>query len=84
MLILFCRRMSKKKVRQWRKELERAESNEKEYNRIREALLDGLSKGQTTLDGDTQHEKLEVVEKAIIENLKVKQDLEVILATYKK
>jgi len=42
--------MSKKKVRQWRKDLERAETNEKEY----------------------------------IENLKVKQDLEVILATYKK
>ena len=51
------------------------------YNYIRSALLDGLAAGQVTADGDSQHEKLERVERAIRGNLEVKQDLEVIIAT---
>ena len=51
------------------------------FNYIRSALLDGLAAGQATADGDSQHEKLESVERAIRGILEVKQDLEVIIAT---
>jgi len=63
------------------RELQRSKANDVEYNRIRKALLDGLTRGETTRDGDSQHEKLESVERAIRENLRVMHDLEVILAT---
>ena len=63
------------------RELQRTKANDVEYNRIRRALLDGLTRGETTRDGDSQHEKLESVERNIRENLRVMHDLEVILAT---
>ena len=63
------------------RDLQRTKANDVEYNRIRRALLDGLTRGETTRDGDSQHEKLESVERNIRENLRVMHDLEVILAT---
>ncbi len=76
--------MSQAEINQWKEQLKRATDNEKEFNRIREALFDGLSKGETTEQGHSQHKKLQIVEKAIRENLRVKQDLEVILAVHKE
>ena len=76
--------MSRAEINQWKEQLKRATDNEKEFNRIREALLDGLSKGKTTEQGHSQHKKLQSIEKAIRENLRVKQDLEVILAVHKE
>jgi len=63
------------------RELQRSKANDVEYNRIRRALLDGLTRGESTQEGDSQHEKLESVERAIRENLRVMHDLEVILAS---
>jgi len=75
--------MSRSQMNKWTEQLAKANANEQEYNRIRNALLDGLTKNDRTRDGESQHEKLEVIERAIRENLKVKHDLEVILATHK-
>lgn len=61
--------------------LKRCVSSEKQFNLIRRVLLAGLASGQTTEEGQSQHEKLELMEKAIRDNLEVKQDLEVIIAT---
>jgi hypothetical protein len=73
--------MNRSEINKWREQLARENANDVEYNRIMRALLDGLSEGQKTLKGQSQHEKLEVIERAIRENLRVKHDLEVILAT---
>jgi hypothetical protein len=63
--------------------IQRAKDNDKYYNTLRNALLSGLSNNETTRDGKSQEEKMERVEKAIIENLQVKYDLEVLLARKK-
>ena len=83
------RRSHEQRQRQRRRaELERRQEQlqdclrkEAYFNYIRSALLDGLAAGQATADGDSQHEKLESVERAIRGILEVKQDLEVIIAT---
>ncbi len=73
--------MNQSEVNKWTEQLAQANANDVEYNWIKRALLDGLSKGHKTREGHSQHEKLEVIERAICKNLRVKHDLEVILAT---
>jgi len=73
--------MNQSKINKWTEQLAPANANDVEYNQIRRALLDGLSQGHKTHEGQSQHEKLEVIERAIRKNLRVKHDLEVILAT---
>ena len=73
--------MNRDEITRFKEDLQKANSNDIEYNRIRRALLDGLAKGDKTRDGESQHRKLENVEKMIRDNLRVKHDLEVILAT---
>ncbi len=70
--------MNRSEINKWTEQLARANANDVEYNRIRRALLDGLSEGLKTRKGQSQHEKLEVIERAICKNLRVKHDLEVI------
>jgi hypothetical protein len=64
------------------RELQQTKANDAEFNRIRRALLDGLARGETTREGESQHAKLESVERNIRENLRVMHDLEVILADH--
>ena len=73
--------MNRDEINRFKEDLQKAKSNDIEYNRIRGVLLDGLAKGDKTRDGESQHRKLENVEKMIRDNLRVKHDLEVILAT---
>jgi hypothetical protein len=73
--------MNRDEINRFKEDLQKANSNDIEYNRIRGVLLDGLAKGDKTQDGESQHRKLENVEKMIRDNLRVKHDLEVILAT---
>jgi hypothetical protein len=73
--------MNRDEINRFKEDLQKANSNDIEYNRIRGVLLDGLAKGDKTRDGESQHRKLENVEKMIRDNLRVKHDLEVILAT---
>ncbi len=75
--------MNRDEINRFKEDLQKANSNDIEYNRIRGALLDGLAKGDKTREGESQHKKLENVEKMIRSNLRVKHDLEVILATCK-
>jgi hypothetical protein len=75
--------MNLDEITRFKEDLQKANSNDIEYNRIRGALLDGLAKGDKTREGESQHKKLENVEKMIRSNLRVKHDLEVILATCK-
>jgi len=75
--------MNRDGITRFKEDLQKANSNDIEYNRIRIALLDGLAKGDKTREGESQHKKLENVEKMIRSNLRVKHDLEVILATCK-
>ena len=75
--------MNRDEITRFKEDLQKANSNDIEYNRIRGALLDGLAKGDKTQEGESQHKKLENVEKMIRSNLRVKHDLEVILATCK-
>jgi len=70
--------MNRSEINKWTEQLAWANANDVEYNRIRRALLDGLSEGLKTRIGQSQHEKLEVIERAICKNLRVKNDLEVI------
>ena len=70
-----------REIRRRQDQLQSCVSNEKQLNIIWRVLLDGLASGQTTEEGQSQHEKLELVERAIRDNLEVKQDLEVIIAT---
>jgi len=64
-----------------KRNLEKAKANDAEYKKVRQVLLDGLSQGQTTEDGQSQDEKLEIVDRAIIKNLEVLNDIETILAS---
>ena len=73
--------MNRDEINRFKEDLQKANSNDIEYNRIRGVLLDGLAKADKTRDGESQHRKLENVEKMIRDNLRVKHDLEVILAT---
>ena len=75
--------MNLDEITRFKEDLQKANSNDIEYNRIRGVLLDGLAKGDKTREGESQHKKLENVEKMIRSNLRVKHDLEVILATCK-
>jgi hypothetical protein len=75
--------MNRTEFTKFEEDLQKANNNDIEYNRIRRALLDGLAKGEKTREGESQHKKLENVERMIRSNLKVKHDLEVILATCK-
>jgi hypothetical protein len=75
--------MNRDEINRFKEDLQKANSNDIEYNRIRGVLLDGLAKGDKTREGESQHKKLENVEKMIRSNLRVKHDLEVILATCK-
>ena len=68
-------------IKKLKRNLLKAKANEGKYKQIRKVLLDALSKGETTEDGQSQHEKLETVEKAIINNLSVLYDIEAILAS---
>ena len=73
--------LRQREIRRHQDLLKRCVSSEKQFNLIRRVLLAGLASGQTTEEGQSQHEKLELMEKAIRDNLEVKQDLEVIIAT---
>ena len=75
--------MNRDEINRFKEDLQKANSNDIEYNRIRGVLLDGLAKGDKTREGESQHKKLENVEKMIRSNFRVKHDLEVILATCK-
>ena len=68
-------------IKKLKRNLLKAKANEVKYKQIRKVLLDALSKDETTEDGQSQHEKLETVEKAIINNLSVLYDIEAILAS---
>ncbi len=61
-------------------QLEKGKKNDAEYNRIRQVLLEAVRGRERTSAGESQVKKLERVEKAIIENLKVIHDIEAILA----
>ena len=62
------------------KELEKGKKNDAEYNRIRQVLLEAVRNRERTSAGESQQKKLERVEKAVIDNLKVIHDIEAILA----
>ena len=62
------------------KELEKGKKNDAEYNRIRQVLLEAVRNRERTSAGESQQKKLERVEKAIIDNLKVIHDVEAVLA----
>jgi len=65
-------------------QLEKGKKNDAEFNRIRQVLLEAVLEAvrgrERTSAGESQVKKLERVEKAIIENLKVIHDIEAILA----
>ena len=73
--------MNRDEINRFKEDLQKANSNDIEYNRIRRVLLNSLANGAKTREGESQHKKLENVEKMIRDNLRVKHDLEVILAT---
>jgi hypothetical protein len=64
------------------KELEKGKKNDAEYNRIRQVLLEAVRNRERTSAGESQQKKLERVEKAIIDNLKVIHDIEAVLARF--
>jgi hypothetical protein len=64
------------------KELEKGKKNDAEYNRIRQVLLEAVRNRERTSAGESQQKKLERVEKAVIDNLKVIHDIEAVLARF--
>ena len=68
-------------IRKLRENLEKAKANDEEYKKVRLVILDALSQGQTTEDGQSQDAKLEIVDKALLSNLEVMFDIEAILAS---
>ena len=76
--------MDRAQLSQFEQDLQKAKNNDAEFNRIRNALLKGLAEGHTTREGESQHQKLQNIEMAIRNNLEVKHDLEVILASHGK
>ena len=64
------------------KELEKRKKNDAEYNRIRQVLLEAVRNRERTSGGESQQRKLERVEKAIIDNLKIIYDIEADLAFF--
>ena len=68
-------------IKKLRENLEKAKANDEEYKKVRLVILDALSQGQTTEDGQSQDAKLEIVDKALLSNLEVMFDIEAILAS---
>ncbi len=50
--------MDRSEISKLREQLQQANANDLEFNRIRRALLDGLAEGQATREGQSQHKKL--------------------------
>jgi hypothetical protein len=76
--------VGKAAVTRLRKNLEKAKANDRKYNHMRQVLLDGLTLDPKTVNGESQHDKLEIVEKVIHENLEVLHDIEAILASKRR
>ena len=77
-LIDFFEKMKKEKLI---KKLQKVNGLLEKHNQYREWILQALAEGKTTADGETQHEKLETLDRLIRKDTSFKQDIEAILAS---
>ena len=61
------------------RDLQHAHELDREYRDVRAVLLDAVVRGERAVNGEDQEEKLDLVERKIIRNIRIIFDLEYVL-----